>query len=157
MKSEMKWVIGIIVSLISILIPFLFYVGVFNSPNIVLVRHPYSGYTCPTVLYSEFKILFLNSGSEDTSLCVNLSSTNENVSFVKRDDCLVIFPDKNNAVPFILRVDEHSVSRLDNVTIEYTFSYLKYLSLQNHTISCLYNRKNKWDSNLFLDQQKYLN
>ncbi|MEK6927560.1 MAG: hypothetical protein AABX11_03945 [Nanoarchaeota archaeon] len=147
MKNNTKWIIGIIISILIV-------IGFFNSPNIKLVRQSGSDYTCPNILYPFFDVSFSNEGSAGTDLCINLNSPNENVSFIKNNDCLFIGSNEQTQFKFV--INETSLSRLDNVSIIYSYNYKKwFFNHENNTISCEYAKENNWQ--FILRSQKTLN
>jgi len=150
MKSDTKWTIGTIIAIIGLCAT----IGFFNNPNIILVRQYGSDYTCPYTLYSSFEIIFSNEGTADTSLCVSLNSPNENITFTKEKDCL--YSSTGEQTSFKLKINDSSISKINNVTINYNYIYKKFFFTQNHTISCFYGKENYWDS-LKLKSQKTLN
>ena len=150
MKHKVEWTIGTIIAILGLLVA----TGFFNSPNIILTRQYGSDYTCPNLLYSSFDVTFSNKGNADTSLCVGLSSFNENVTFEKGKDCLYV--GSGEQTQFDLKINESSISKLNNVTINYNYLYKKLFSTENHTISCFYGKENYWDS-LKLKSQETLN
>lgn len=150
MKHQAEWTIGTIIAILGLLTA----IGFFHSPNIILTRQTGSDYTCPDALYSNFNIMFSNKGSADTSLCVSLSSQNENITFDKGSDCLYV--SSGEQTQFTLGVNESSLSNLNNATINYNYLYKKRFSTENHTISCVYGKENYWDS-LKLKTQETLN
>ena len=148
MKHKTEWTIGTIIAILGLLVA----AGFFHSPNIILVRQSASDYTCPNTLYSNFNVMFSNKGSADTSLCVSLSSPNENITFEKESDCL--YADTGEQTQFTLEINESSLSNLNNVTINYNYLYTKFFIKQNHTISCEYAKEGNWQ--LVLQSQKTL-
>ena|SRR3989344_5262928 len=150
MRSNTKWTIGTIIAILGLLLT----AGFFNNPNIILVRQFGSDYTCPNNLYSSFEVTFSNKGTGDTSLCVSLNSPNKNVTFTKERDCL--YSDAGEQTPFKLQINDSSISKLNNVTINYNYVYKKFSFTQNHTISCFYGKENYWDS-LKIKSQETLN
>jgi len=150
MKHKVEWTIGTIIAIVGLLLT----AGFFNNPNIILVRQYGSDYTCPNTLYSSFEVTFSNKGTGDTSLCVILNSPNKNITFTKEKDCL--YSDAGEPTPFSLQINESSISKLNNATINYNYLYKKFFFMQNHTISCSYARENYWES-LKLKTQETLN
>ncbi|MBI2452612.1 hypothetical protein HYV50_06085 [Candidatus Pacearchaeota archaeon] len=150
MKSNTKWTIGIIIALVGLLLT----AGFFNNPNIILVRQFSSDYTCPDTLYSSFEVTFSNKGTEGTSLCVSLNSPNKNITFTKEKDCL--YSDSGEQTSFKLQINDSSISKISNATINYNYLYQKFFFTQNHTISCFYSKENSWES-LKLKTQETLN
>lgn len=150
MRSNTKWTIGTIIAIVGLLLT----AGFFNNPNIILVRQYGSDYTCPTSIYSSFDVSFSNKGTGDTSLCVSLSSPNENITFAKEKDCL--YSDAGEQTSFKLQINDSSISKINNVTINYNYFYKKFSFMQNHTISCFYEKENYWNS-LMLKTQETLN
>ena len=150
MKHKTEWTIGTIITIIGLLLT----AGFFNNPNIILVRQFGSDYTCPNILYSSFEVTFSNKGTGDTSLCVSLNSQNKNVTFTKGKDCL--YSDAGKQTSFKLQINDSSISKISNATINYNYVYRKFFFTQNHTISCFYGRENSRDS-LKLKTQETLN
>ena len=98
--SNEGWGIGIILTIIGLLIT----AGFFHSANIVRVRSFGSDSTCPTGIYNQFSVTFVNHGSKDTSLCVTAFS--EDVNFSKDLDCLYMAHNAQDNTRFTFDIDE---------------------------------------------------
>ena len=127
-----------LVPAIALIVGILYYTGFFNSADITRTRQGYTDYTCPSYVATEFTVLFSNSGSANTNLCVYASS--QDVNFTKSSDCIYL-PKDSKSVSFTLRVADIPYLRNErNVTIRYTWTFKKsgFNGNQTYALSCYY-------------------